>query len=284
MIVRLFNTGDILKAIRKKFSVSQSYVCHILQISQSKISKIESGIDLKIEARKWIELCRHFNIEPDSIVNGYIEFKNSKDITLNNSGNVGDFSVPERYKYLAGSTVRTTIPFVNMLCESKGGGYATGYLESKGISSDYFCILENPININFTSDIVEEIGLGLNDLDMYFKKDKIKKVISQKELHGIFWKDYEEENKLQNRISRLVSNVGKYETNFKYTIVEYQKSKVTLSIQKNEHLSEFYISKNVLEFFENYRMNYLKNFCALMKRKKLGNKQLSIMKVGILKG
>lgn len=56
--------GEIMKATRKRLRLKQGDVAKALQVSQSAVSKFESGT-LVPSAVQWFEFCRLIGISPD---------------------------------------------------------------------------------------------------------------------------------------------------------------------------------------------------------------------------
>lgn len=57
--------GFRIKQLREQKNISQEQLANLLEISQSKLSKIENGILKKIEMKLVLKFCKNIDIELD---------------------------------------------------------------------------------------------------------------------------------------------------------------------------------------------------------------------------
>ena len=243
------NTGQIIRAVRKYNGFNQVDFARIIGVSQSSLSRLESG-EASIELETWGRICSLFAIDYLAYKTGKLELKTK----LNNVTDLkmyGGFKIPKRYSYLQGSTVRAALPFINLL--PKKGDIQKNYMKSLGFDPDYFSILEAPLNINFLNDIILEIRkrYRLQKLDQSNKK--ILKAFNDHDIHGHFTQRYYRSKNVHSQFNLFLKNSKFYELDFEWRNLDSEPNSTKFIFKKASHFNEFKLSPELNDFHWNYR-------------------------------
>ncbi len=136
----------LMRAARKKRDLTQVEVSKRLQISQSALSKIESGL-LIPSAPQWFEFCQFTDISADSLLTGYMERLGSA-VVESGDLNVG-FKIPKAYRPYRGSKMRAMLPFLKYFHSVAGEEKVDQYFRSIKLDQDAFLDLAGKSSIRF---------------------------------------------------------------------------------------------------------------------------------------
>lgn len=144
---------QIIRASRKYFQLTQTQMASALDISQGAISKIETG-DLILDCHQWMKFCKDYQINPDSLFTGLVEFKTHRKIErVNHLPRIGNFKIPSRYAFNIDSSVIFYLPLLRWIIEMNGQNYFESFCQEKNLDSDLFLIPIFPINSLFIRDL-----------------------------------------------------------------------------------------------------------------------------------
>ena len=251
------NLSKLIRVSRKEFGISQIDLAQKMDLSQSAISKIENG-SLMPSALQWLAFCEMVKIDPNSLVQGYIDREENAGFERKKNLN---FKVPVGYLDHPGSNVRGIKGFSSLLDYSVGKGAFSSFCVENKIDPDYFVCLDNRINFDFTLRLVDSILLKSKksfDINKILREDLL-----SKDLHGNFASDYQKEVRPLERLQSLFKKQKKYEVNFRYNIEEIKSNEAHVTIDADPSLISF---ANRLKpeselFLDNYRKNFLTGFC-----------------------
>lgn len=247
----------LMRAARKKRDLTQVEVSKRLQISQSALSKIESGL-LIPSAPQWFEFCQLTDISADSLLTGYME-RVSSAVVESGELNVG-FKIPKAYRPYRGSKMRAMLPFLKYFHAVAGEDKVDEYFRSIKMDQDAFLDLDGQINLKFCLDLSRTLiqtGL-LKPADF----SKMTSTVSQSETHGRMHRMYDGQKDPLALIQVLLQNARQYECNFHYQIEERNEKRLAFSVKPEEHLAEFdYRNDPVLgDFLCQFKKHYFESF------------------------
>jgi transcriptional regulator with XRE-family HTH domain len=249
-------TSRIMRTSRKAKGWTQVEFSKMLGVSQSALSKLESGI-LIPSVHQWFEFCGFAEIPADSHISGYLD--RLQEIQFQHKIEVENFKVKKDYLVDAGSSARSMAPLIQWLYSSMGESKARKLIKEMGVDADYFVDLSHPINFRFFADL----------MDVLKKKGLIKKqglsgmtqFASEKGAHGSLFNNYQNAGDVENLMKVVFSKSAFYECNFDYAIEHSGSDKVEFSVTPREHL----VKNRNLKFDEisdqliDYRTGYFKS-------------------------
>lgn len=267
-LVSSIEIGRILRATRRYTGHTQVQMAKELGVEQSAYSRIESG-DQGLTTPQWFRFCEVTNIVPEAVRTGFIEFYDDPAECPKKKDNMvaHRFKVPARYQLEAGTTTRELMPFLSYAERSWGERKADTFIETMGVSREFFMILNNRINLDFCLDLSREL-IERGELN---KKgvEQIASVATEPQIHGILRYRYEGAKTSIDVLSSLIESSRRYECNFKHEILSRNSDKMTVSIAPEPHLERFaYRDDPVLgDFLCTYKKAYFKKFATFGGRK-----------------
>ncbi len=265
-------TATIIRTARKLRGWNQVDVAQKIGISQSALSKMESGI-LIPSVHQWFEFCSSAGIPADSHVHGYLD--RLELIRFQEKIDQNDFKIKDIYRVDAGSSARSLAPLIQLLYSEIGDVKAKKFLKELGVDPDYFVDLDNQINFRFFVDLFQSMKKkGL------YKKADLKQfthqVASQKS-HGGLFTNYQNANNCESILKVAFSKSEFYEVNFNYKIEESNHKKISFSVSPKEHLLK---NKDLMfieaqEFLNDYRGGYFKSLVDQLNTNKISIKNVN---------
>lgn len=249
----------LMRAARKKMRLTQVEVSKRLQISQSALSKIESGL-LIPSAPQWFEFCEMTGISADSLMSGLIE-RNRPAVLESGNADLG-FKVPKMYLENRGSKVRAMLPFLSYFEEVAGSKKVDEYFARIKMDRDIFTDLDTQISLQFCLDLsrtmIEQGMLKASDFS------KLTQSVAQSGTHGSLHRIYDAETNPIQLLSLLLQNAKRYECNFNYQIQEQKSDRMVLSVAPEKHLAGLsYRSDSTLgDFLCQYKKHYFETFAT----------------------
>ncbi len=247
--------AGLMRASRKRLSWTQTYVSKAISISQSALSKMESGL-LIPSASQWYEFCVMAGISTEALSTGIMEF--NKKIVLESGPLKNDFKIAKRYLDHRGSKVRSTQPFLDYFKTVYSSEKLNEYLSFIGVDPDYFIDFDAQLNLNFYLDMTKHLVTQgkLKGRDF----PKLVKSVPSRTAQGRFHDQYMKSQSCALKL--LFENVKFYECNFQYRIEEERAQKLVVSVKPEKHLREFkYRDDAVLgKFLCEYKQGYFEQF------------------------
>lgn len=252
--------GTLVRATRKQLGLVQLPVAKRLDLTQSALSRIESGRQV-MTAPQWAEFCSFTGISPECIVTGYIEFV--KPAVLEPARQKIPFAMPAKYLDERGSKVRATLPLTKFFKSIYGADGFVKYCETNKIDPDFFVNLDNQINVDFSFDLVDFLRRKghLKSADVV----NMTKPAGRPEMHGQLRHTYEG---LRPNVVPLMTAFAAhslyYDCNFKYGVEEAGRKHIDVFIQPEAHMWEKLRGKDsdTAEFVSRYRKHYCERFAA----------------------
>lgn len=251
----------VMRATRRQKGMNQVAVAKNLGISQSALSKLESGL-LVPSAPQWFMFCDLMQISPDSLVSGYVDRCSQAQIKMDRQE--GAFRIPNRLAEGRGSKVRAMRPFTEYFKTVAGADQLDDFLASINLEAEFFVQMDNQLNLNFCLDISRAlIKKG------FLKIGDLSKLSSQSSLpatHGCLNKSYENQSSPFNRVKNLIEHAHHYECNFEYGVLDEKRGekedRLTISVTPANHLSAFQYKSDpdLGDFFCRYKKEYFSNF------------------------
>ncbi len=252
--------GTLVRATRKQLGLVQLPVAKRLDLTQSALSRIESGLQV-MTAPQWAEFCSFTGISPECIMTGYIEFM--RPAALESVKQKIPFRMPAKYLDDRGTKVRATLPITKFFKSIYGLDGFEKYCESNKIDPDFFVNLDNQIHVDFSFDMVDFLRLKghLKTADIV----KMTKPVNRPEMHGQLRHMYEG---LKSNVTQLISAFAShslyYDCNFKYGIADTARKHIDFFIRPEAHVWEKLRNTNsdTAEFISKYRKHYGERFAA----------------------
>ncbi len=245
-----------MRAARKAKGWTQVEFSKMLGVSQSALSKLESGI-LIPSVHQWFEFCSFAEIPADSHIGGYLD--RLKEITIEHKLEVENFKVKKDYLVDAASSARSMSPMIQWLFSTIGESKARKLLKEMGVDADYFVDLSHQINFRFFVDLNELLKKkGL------LKKQALSSVTqfaSGKNAHGGLFSNYQHATDIEALMKMIFSKAAFYEQNFDYRIEDAGNQRIQFSVSPRDHL----VSNRNLKFSDvsdqmtEYRTGYFKS-------------------------
>ena len=255
-------TAKVFRAARKQKGFSQLELSKKLSITQGTLSKIELG-KLSVSSSIWYEFCNLTDLQPEWAWGlGVVDRPEMKNKIT--SDQVGSFSLPEKYRLNRGTPVRSIRALLGYFSSVYGEKKLNEYMERIGVDPDYFLVLSNQININFSLDTFEVLAA-----DGRLKPENLKMIAnaySNPTFHGALAGRFHTTGPEvhENLLTDLIRNVGHYDMNFNYVIESVQNGVVTISIAPSEHLKAFNYKRGELgAALCSYKQEILKSFVTL---------------------
>ncbi|MBC7693294.1 MAG: helix-turn-helix transcriptional regulator [Methylotenera sp.] len=247
----------VMRAARKISGKNQVEISKALGISQSALSKFESGL-LIPSTSQWFMFCKVVGIDSlETFTYGVVD--NARPARLDGTYPASSFKIPKKYSHHAGSKVRAIRPFLQYFEERLGTEKMENYIEAQKIDQDYFVVYDNQLNIGFTLDMLTSL-IGSGDLTA---KDipELTHVLNQPVIHGSLSHGYQRSSNQIQLINDLVHHSEHYEINFDYKIEDMNQKSLDLSIKPHEHMELFeYRSSHLGNFLCQYKKSYLERF------------------------
>lgn len=250
----------IIRVLRKYYGISQVRLAKTLGVGQGTISKIESG-RLELSAHQWVTLCTLYKIDPTAIVTGRVEALENLAIDPYQNLMPLDFKMPERYKRLMGSTVRTVFPFLEFVRVKFGSEKLSSLLEKLDVDPDYFVVQNLPINIKIIEDIFEILSSS-GKLTVKNVPELLNNVPAS-EVHCYALESISKRTSPKNRMKAFIKSIPKlYEVN---TCYDFQgEKKCFISTFDNIHLRELNLSNDFKRFRQLYGLSSFQSLAPLL--------------------
>ncbi len=234
-------TSRIMRTARKTKGWTQVEFSKMLGVSQSALSKLESGI-LIPSVHQWFEFCNFAEIPTDSHIGGYLD--RLQELKFLEKVEVENFKVKKEYLVDAASSARSMAPMIQWLYSNLGELKSRKLLKEMGVDSDYFVDLSHQINFRFFVDL----------LDLMKKKGLLKKqgleslaeLSAGKSSHGSLFSRYQSSDDAVTLLQSVFDKAPFYELNFDYRIEDAGSSKVQFSVTPQEHI----LANKALKFAE----------------------------------
>lgn len=257
-------TAKIIRTARKQRGWTQIDTAKKIGVSQSALSKLESGI-LIPSVHQWFEFCTAAGIPADSHVHGYLD--RLEIIRFQDQLSNQNFKVNEIYRVDAASSARSLSPLIQSLYDSIGDVKAKKLIKDMGVDPDYFADLGNQINFRFFMDLF----YWMKKKGIYKKTDlsQITQLASTQKAHGGLYSNQDFGASVDSLLKLSFSKSPFYEVNFDYQIEDVGAKKTTFSVTAREHLLK---NKNLQfdesrEFIDEYRSGYFKNLIQFLNAK-----------------
>ena len=226
--------GRVIRTARKELGISQADLAKSLGYrSQGAISKVENG-QYSLAADQLIEFSKISGIPIGQIFEGYIDkYTPSK---LIQSGESPAFTLPKRYAFNRGTTVRHTAPMIDRFEEALGQDAFQQFAKSRKIDPDYFVNRSNQINMSFNLDMLEELArrghlsedtFGSMTSHIFRKGGALK-------LHRLIGKPAN----LGALFTNIVKSIRYIESNFEYALDSVREDAVSVSCKPMWHVSD----------------------------------------------
>ncbi len=264
-------TAKIIRTSRKLRGWTQVETAQKIGISQSALSKMESGV-LIPSVHQWFEFCSSAGIPADSHVQGYLD--RLEMLRFQDTVAQKDFKVSQLYRNHAGSSARSMMPLLNGLFTNLGDIKAKKLVKEMGVDPDYFVDMGSQINFRFFVDLFQVMKKkGI------YKKSDLSQITSEtptQKIHGGLVSSYQQAINAESLLKLGFSKSSFYEVNFSYKIEESSTKKLSFSIIPKEHLlmDKQLQFDEARDFLNDYRTAYFKNFVD-----QLGTKQIAVKNV-----
>lgn len=246
----------LMRTARKRKGLTQIEVSKHLDISQSALSKIESGL-LVPSAPQWFDFCEMTGISPDSISSGGIERVSSASLLTDTDS---PFKIPKIYRENRGSKMRAMLPFIQYFRSLVGDEKVYQYFRSIKMDEDAFVDLDSQISLRFCLDFGRMlISQGLLKASDF---GRLTQSVSQSQTHGSLHRFYDNEPDSFNLLQILLLHSRQYECNFRYEIEDKKSNLLTMSVRPEKHLKDLpYRTDPVLgDFLCQYKRHYFERF------------------------
>lgn len=250
--------ASLMRASRKRAGMTQVEVSKVLQISQSALSKIESGI-LIPSAPQWFEFCGTTGISPDSLTTGLIEHQTPA--TLQHGTHGIHFKLPKMYHNNRASKMRAMLPIVTYFRNAVGEEKFEAYFKKIKMDSEMVYDLDAQVSLNFFLDLAR--ALVTEGLLKAKDFSKLTESVNRPQTHGLVHRQFDGQTGL-NVLSVLLANADKYECNFEYHVEEQKKNQLVMSVTPAAHLREIpYRNDAILgNFLCKYKQHYFERFTS----------------------
>ena len=245
--------GRVVHAIRKFHGYGQMELAKEFQVSQSNVSKIESGI-LAPDLRLWMELTRAFKVkDPYCFYYGTAEIETIPQ--LNKIGKTfykgTGFKIPRKYLSDALITSRKIRPLIDMR-ESNLEKQWNEFLDDTKIPREIFDILNFPIPSLIVKDFADFIQRYSSKID--FAKDLD---FASQVNHGLMFEDYSRLSTPLNVLKHFVHKQKEYGLDLEYSISEDKGNESSVSVEISPQLLNIFPKKELANNrFFNYSAQY----------------------------
>jgi transcriptional regulator with XRE-family HTH domain len=224
-------SARVFRAVRKQLGRSQSEFARDLSLSQSQVSRLESGV-LEPGVRDWLALSQLAGIPADAFETGEIDRRG-----LRQHQGAGGFKLPAKYNNFAASNARILRLYFQYLEAHLGFAKTNLFIESLGVDPDYFVDLDHKTNLQFTYDL-----LGYMIRAGYLSRERVERFAApfvRASFHAHLDPASMVNSDPRTTLTVLSRNMSIYETNYQYRIEADSRSFVDYSISPSAHVSEF---------------------------------------------
>ena len=264
-------TAQIIRSARKQRGWTQIDTAKKIGISQSALSKMESGL-LIPSVHQWFEFCSSAGIPADSHIQGYLD--RLELIRFQDKVIQKDFKVADIYRRDAGSSARSMAPLIQSLYAHLGEPKAHKFIKEMGVDPDYFVDLGNQINFRFFVDLFQ----SMKKKGIYKKSDlsEVTNQASSRKSHGVLFAGYQQVSSIESLMKTAFSKSTFYEVNFDYQLEDINPKKIAFSVTPKAHLLA---NKNLQftearEFINEYRGGYFKHLIESLNAKQVSVKNV----------
>lgn len=256
------NIAKVVKLIRLRSNLEQVEFTRVVGISQATLSKIENG-KLEISAGQYRDLTRIYNISEYEWDHGILDSAKPVKYT-EKSKSIKDSLcyLPSRFNHHCGSSVRTTIPFINYAKSALGVDVWMDFLKKKGIykrSENYFYDYDNTLNLNFILDLLGAIGQKSTVNAQTLKN--IAASASTQTPHGLLNQFFLKSIEPLDRARSLVKKANVYDVDTACSIINDTGTELDIEIKAKDHLELFpFIDTKLGDILGHYKKAFLENF------------------------
>lgn len=258
----LLHTPLIIKCARMSSGYGQADFAKLLGITQSTISKLESGI-LVPDAITWAILCQQTNIPLDSNYLGFIDLKeNSKNkFRLSSQNPFVSKLIDKKYRENCNYNNRFIMPILNHLHIQLGTKDYQKALKSLKVDPCYFYRLDLQVNDNFIDKIQAK----------FFPKTSPEQLFDNfwsRKVHGSYFCDYVgmKHNSVK-KVQYFVKHAKAYNCEFDYEIKDQTKKDIQLEVSPS--------TSKPSAFMNQYNISFLKHMTENKNQFKITEKESS---------
>jgi DNA-binding XRE family transcriptional regulator len=250
----LQNMAAVVRGARKYFGMGQVDLSLALEISQSKISKFEAGLQM-CTATFWFKFCKYFGIHPQfSYEYGLIDqIGHSEHTKLLKVANLNsDDSTLQVY-------VRVVRPLIQ-LAYTQGHGKKLDAFLANYIDPDYFVVLGQKVSSQFELRLYET----LNEWGLIDKRWE-KKMIGPSQngfFHGEFEELYQANTGFKKCLMLFSKNWKSYDGNWSIKIDQIDLSKTRATWRANQGMEGFVKDQKIAQVYEKRHNSLLHSFQA----------------------
>ncbi|MEK6624598.1 MAG: helix-turn-helix transcriptional regulator [Bdellovibrionota bacterium] len=256
--------GRVIYAIRKFHNYGQVELAKEFNVSQSNVSKIESGL-LAPDLRLWMDLTRAFKVrDPYCFYYGTAEIENIPQLSKVGKSfykSVG-FKIPKNYISEPLVTSRKIRPFIDVF-ETTYAKAWNEFLSETNIPAGIFDILNFPIPSLMVKDLADFIQKNASKLD--FTKDL--NLMSQTN-HGLLFEDYASASTPFNLLKYFVHKQKDYGIDVEYSIAEEKEHESAINVHISPQLLNIFSKKDLAT---NKFFNFSAQYPMLLMKSKESN-------------
>ena len=253
---RLKRNGLLFTCIRKAKGLGQSDVAQMIETSQSRISKIESGI-LELFAYEWQVFAQKVGVPVDCILHGYID--NQSDVELRSEKQENNFSLPYAYHKDRCLNIRSLLPLLYFIKTSRSQEEFSDFLRDIKLHESFFCLLDNQLNLNFLEDLIRRFDLSASDYG------SIAKNFGSASAHGRLSLLYHQNVEHKELLKSLITFSKKYDLVFNYVFDELSSNEFLLkrTFSQSNGLEKNIKDERLLLYFDYVFGKAIEHFLSL---------------------
>jgi hypothetical protein len=214
----------------------------------------------------WFDLCSFLKISPHSFLLGYIDEQEPECIHLEKQQQ-DIFRLPKEYAFSTGTTVRGLRGLVEFAKTFLGSKKWNSYLDRKGVDPDFFTVLTNQINMQFTYDLISELlARGVSEKELVLK---LNQPYSLPDFHGSLGQYLVTQSKSPREfLQALIGKLNCYQVNFSDSL-QFGENGIELTSKPAPFLAAFNTTPEVTHSLCEAKVTFLESSLKIATKDKI---------------
>jgi DNA-binding XRE family transcriptional regulator len=249
----------VIRCARKGANYNQVTMAEVMGVSQSFISKIESG-NLMMSAYHWMKFCDITNIDPQSLKFGHIDALKVAKVKKQLDQQT-QFRVPSKYINDSSIKVRFIWPFIEYV-RKKLGDDATEVFFKKHFKTDYDFLfnLDHQVNRLFFYDLIDK--LKENKLITGNEFGEVEKVLAQRPVYGAVYERLftKKADTGLDLVKNYLKNYRMYDSTYICNIIKETEDVIEVDFVPSAYFEDEYklgSAQKFEDFFQIYQQAFL---------------------------
>lgn len=249
----------IIRAQRKLLGLSQSRLASIMGITQSHLSRIETGSAQKLDAMAFVQFCQYARLDSAKVSSGFID-RNLPLSQLVTSNYEGGIELPPAFSLSRGTAMRAVVAYLKTFARLHGADKVPELFRHLGMDMDLLWVLDNQTNLQFVHKIVEhtftsriilqeDVRLAVDPVT-YIKMRELAESQTAPPLTDLY-----------TCIRNFAAACAQFDINYGYRALGGYRNVADLEVPPNDHIRDWNLGAQSSRFIDEYKKEVTRWYC-----------------------